>query len=231
MALGQRTRQGLHYVCRCKLLPAWQQPAAHHLILRKSEDGKAEKNTFPALLLLLSNSVCHGLMVSKCLTVAGQGPCHQGTWQQWLLTPLLCWIDRDSQSLQNARIIQSDVSHPHYFHPVNPYPLSAVVENPWKSGVGCYLQDNPFSLLLSPLVQGHCRGSCRQAELSPPLPSIFLTTSSFCIAKTSAHDLTATKVKNLKVKYNTEREIPSADPLSLTPSHPAFSRKDKMQKR
>lgn len=39
------------------------------------------------------------------------------------------------------------------------------------------------------------------------------------------------KGKNLKVKYNTEREIPLADLLSLTPSHPAFSRKDKMQKR
>lgn len=71
MALGQRTWQSLHYVCRCKLLPAWQQPAARHLILRKSENGKAEKNTFPALLLLLSNCACHGVMVSKCATVAG----------------------------------------------------------------------------------------------------------------------------------------------------------------
>lgn len=107
-------------------------------------------------------------------------------------------LDRQRESLQNVCITQSDGSYPHYFHPVNPYPLSAVFENPWKLGVGCYQQDNPFSLLLSPLVQGHWGGSCRQAEWSPPLPSIFLTTLSFCIAKTSAHDLTATKVKTWK---------------------------------
>lgn len=152
MALSLRTQQGLFYMCRCKLLPAWQQDAAHHLILRKSENAKAEKNAFPALLLLLNNCVCHRGMASKCPTVAGQGLCHQGTWQQWFLTPLL---DRQRQSPLNVHITQSDVSHPHYFHPVNPYPLSAVFENPWKSGVGCYQQDNPFSLLLSPLVQGH----------------------------------------------------------------------------
>lgn len=95
-------------------------------------------------------------------------------------------------------LIQFDVSRLHYFHPVNPYPLSAVFENPWESGVGCCQQDNPSSLLPGPLVQGHWGASCRQAEWSPPLPSIFLTTSSFCIAKTSAHDLTATKVKTWK---------------------------------
>lgn len=90
---------------------------------------------------------------------------------------------------------QSDIPLLYYFQPVNPYPLSAVFENPWESGVGCCHQDNSSSLFPSSLVQGHSGGSCRQAELSPPLWSIFLTSSSFCIAKTSAHDLTATKVK------------------------------------
>lgn len=82
-----------------------------------------------------------------------------------------------------------------YFHLVNPYPLSAVFENPWESGVGCCHQDNSSILFPSSLVQGHSGASCRPAELSPPLQSIFLTTPSFCIAKTSAHDLTVTKVK------------------------------------
>lgn len=73
MALIRRTQQGLLYMCRCKLLPAWQQAAAHHLILRKSENAKAEKNAFPALLLLLNNCVCHGGMASKSPTVGRAG--------------------------------------------------------------------------------------------------------------------------------------------------------------
>lgn len=126
-------------------------------------------------------------------------------------------------------LIQSDVSHLHYFHPVNPYPLSAVFENSWESGVGCCQQDNPSSLLPSPLVQGHWGASCRQAEWSPPLLSIFLTPSSFCIAKTLAHDLTATKVKTWK--WNTTpkekflRQIIFPSPLLTLHFHERTRRK------
>lgn len=64
------------------VVPAWQQRAAHRSILGKMENGKVEKNAFPALLLLLSDSLCHRAVVPTCPTVAGQGLCHQGACQR-----------------------------------------------------------------------------------------------------------------------------------------------------
>jgi len=133
---------GAHPCMQTLLLPAWQQRAAHHLIPGKMENGKAEKNTFPALLLLLSDRLCHRATVFKRPVMAGQGPCHRGTGQRWSLTRTTLRIHRGSRCATHM-LIQPDVSRLRYFHPANPYPLSAVAENLWESGVGCCQQDNP----------------------------------------------------------------------------------------